>query len=175
MVEIEGARMPDRPEASAGGYRELEPNDGYAADSWQEFTPWRPGDPSTAGEAPASYAADYQDDRIYRPSSGGYSDGRGPVDTDTTSGRGGTADTPKRSWRWSEDSRKLKAGDNVRATRGMGSGIFNTVHDGTKGRIVSTEHTLLNGERGTVEFDNGYVMRNVNLSDGTLERRGWFD
>lgn len=51
--------MSGRPEA-AGGWSDL--YDDYDPDAWQEFTPWRPGDPSTAGEAPMSARGHYYED-----------------------------------------------------------------------------------------------------------------
>lgn len=166
--------MSGRPEATGGGYSELGPDD-YDRDAWQEFTPWRPGDPSTIGEAPPSYAAASGfDDQIYRPSA---DDGRAgaPAGGQQAEQPGTAADQGGRRGRWwTEDNpRKLQGGDKVKATGALGGGLISSVPTGTKGRIVDTRSGLLGGERATVEFDNGYRVENVPVEN--LERRGWLD
>lgn len=155
--------MPVRPEGSGGGYDEPG-HDDFDQEAWQEFTPWRPGDPSTSDEAPASYAGDFS-----APSR--YIEDRGEPRPGSSSGEPAAGPAP-RGFRWSEDSRKLRAGDDVRAGRALGEGVLSSVPPGEKGRIVSTEVTAF-GERGTVRFENGYELENVDLDH--LDRRGWFD
>lgn len=165
--------MPGRPEGSAGGY-DADGADDYDRDAWQEFTPWRPGDPSTAGEAPASYTGDFHGEGLYLPSADRQQDGR----TEPTPASSPTDPaTPKQApFRWSEDSRRLQEGDRVRATRAMGNGLLNTVRPGDKGKVVRTGHGILGGRRADVQFDNGYTVHNVDLDTGeSLERRGWLD
>jgi hypothetical protein len=161
-----------RPEGTGGGYDRLGPDD-YDQDAWKEFTPWRPGDPSTMNEAPASYASDFAGEGLYRPSAAEQQDGReapaGPSSANALAAK-------RRGFRWSEDSRRLQDGDRVRATRAMGDGLMNTVRPGEKGRIVHTEHGLLGGRRADVQFENGNTVHNVDLDKGdSLERRGWLD
>jgi hypothetical protein len=163
-----------RPEATGGGYNDRGSDD-YDRDAWQEFTPWRPGDPSTAGEAPPSYyGGNALDDQIYRPGSG---DGRAapPAEEQQGGNPGAVADQGGRrgSW-WTEaNPKKLQGGDKVRATGALGGDFISSVQSGTKGRIVETSSGLLGGERATVKFDNGYEVKNVPVEK--LERRGWLD
>jgi len=49
--------MSGRPEATGGGYHEV--GNGYDQEAWQEFTPWRPGDPSTLDETPPGDGASH--------------------------------------------------------------------------------------------------------------------
>jgi hypothetical protein len=172
---MEGTIMAGRPEGSAGGYDERGPDE-YDRNAWQEFTPWRPGDPSTMHEAPPSYASDFSSEGLYLPSTGNHEDGRGVTPPASSSSPGGPAAPERKPFRWSEDSRRLQEGDQVRATRAMGDGLMNTVRPGAKGRVVRTEHGLLGGRRGDVQFETGYTIHNVDLDKGdSLERRGWLD
>lgn len=157
--------MSGRPEA-AGGWSE--PYDDYDQDAWQEFTPWRPGDPSTAGEAPMSASDDFFNGRYGTPETGSYDRPGEQQRDEEASGQ------QRRGRWWTEDSspRRYETGDRVRNQRATGSGMFSTVQSGTKGEVVSTRRGLLGDDFATVRFDNGYTEE---VRTENLERRGWLD
>ncbi len=156
--------MSGRPEA-AGGWSE--PYDDYNPNAWQEFTPWRPGDPSTAGEAPMSASGDFFEGRHWTPETRSDRPAEQQRD-DSASGQ------QRRARWWTEESapRRYETGDRVRNQRAAGSGVFSTVQPGTKGEVVSTRRGLLGDEFATVRFENGYTEE---VRTENLERRGWLD
>lgn len=158
-----GETMSGRPEA-AGDWSE--PDHDYDPNSWQEFTPWRPGDPSTAGEEPMSAAAEFLEGRHYTPEPEAERGGQ--------SRHGQQAERQDRGRWWTEAStpRRYEAGDKVRNQRAAGSGAFSTVQPGTKGEVVSTRRGLLGDDYATVRFNNGYTEE---VRTDSLERRGWLD
>ena len=150
-----------RPESDDRGY---EVPKGYDQDPGDEFTPWRPGDPSASGEAPASYAAD-----------GAVFEGGGPSDPDRVGGgKEQVADHDQRQSRtrwWTEDSAtRWEAGDNVRSRDTIRGTFMAHVPAGTRGRVVDKQMGALSGEWLTVEFDNGY--REIVRPDA-LRRDSW--
>ena len=161
--------MSGRPEGSAdGGYGELGPDD-YNRDAWRDFTPWKPGDASTRGEAPPSYAADYEGDGQYRPS---LEDERGRAGDQPVADQRATASEPQKRW-WTEGApRPIAQGDQVSSRGAVGGGLISHVPVGTDGRVTSTRSGALGGEYATVEFSNGYTEE-VRTSDLQRER-GWF-
>lgn len=160
--------MSGRPEGSAdGGYGELGPDDDR--DAWQDFTPWRPGDASTRGEAPPSYAADYNGDGLYRPA---LENERGRPGDQPAGGKRAGADEPRTRW-WTEGApRPIAQGDRVSSRGAVGGGVISNVPAGTAGQVTSTRSGALGGEYATVEFSNGYTEE-VRTSDLQRER-GWF-
>ena len=159
-----------RPEAGGNAW------DAYGSDIPEDFEPYRVGDAGSLdqpGGVPIEQARGYSDgrrlldelpDRIGRP--------------DPAADAGQAEQPPRERFRWSEDSRKLEAGDRVRATRGMGNGgVFNAVHGrGERGEITNVRHSVFGGRRGDVTFENGSTVRDVELDgDHGLERRGWLD
>lgn len=134
-------------------------------DARNEFTPWRPGDPSTAGEAPMSAADAVVQGRRWTPP--------------PTADRGEPAEhLPQeqaqscRSW-WTEQvTRQYDAGDRVRSERAVGNGLFATVQPGTPGEVISTRSGLFGDKFATVQFENGYTEE---VRAEHLERRGWLD
>lgn len=157
--------MSGRPEADGGW---SEPDNDYDPDAWQEFTPWRPGDPSTAGEAPMSASGEFFEGRHWTPEARDRADGKQHDEpaSDRQERRGGR-------W-WTEESapRRYEAGDKVRNQRAAGGTLFSTVQPGTKGEVVSTRRGLLGDEYAKVRFDNGYTEE---VRTENLERRGWLD
>ncbi|NKQ59038.1 hypothetical protein HFP15_39970 [Amycolatopsis sp. K13G38] len=154
--------MSGRPEQQGSDY-----DDGYDPDAWKEFTPWRPGDPSTADEAPMSAAGDFFEGRHWTPDTRPGSNAGQQRDE-----RGGGRQ--RRSWWWTEEStpRRYETGDRVRNQRAAGAGAFSTVQPGTKGEVVSTRRGLLGDDYATVKFENGYTEE---VRTENLERRGWLD
>ncbi|MFI5605945.1 hypothetical protein [Amycolatopsis sp. NPDC051903] len=161
--------MAGRPEGTSGGYNDRGPDD-YDRDAWQEFTPWRPGDPTTRGEAPASYAVGFESTALYRPSE------------DENAGRTHTVDReppgqpptgrPRSRW-WTEDQPvRLDRGDRVTSRSAVGGAVFSHVPAGTEGRVTGTRSGLFGGDFATVEFANGYVEE-VPTSELNRET-GWF-
>lgn len=155
--------MSGRPEQQGHDYeRDFDP------DAWKEFTPWRPGDPSTAGEAPM-FAAD-----------AGVEGRRGTPEASRPGAQAEdrhderAAGQQRRGRWWTEESapRRYEAGDRVRNQQAAGSGIFSTVQPGTRGEVVSTRLGLFGDEYATVQFENGYTEE---VRTEHLQRRGWFD
>ncbi|MQA12145.1 MAG: hypothetical protein GEU98_27150 [Pseudonocardiaceae bacterium] len=156
--------MSGRPEAGESAY---EPYDDHDPDAWQEFTPWRPGDPSTSDEVLSSAAGEPARDGGWTPeqhergATGGRQQ-RGQGHPEQRRGRWWTEDVP----------RGYKAGDRVRNRRATGRGMFSTVQPGTRGEVVSTRRGLLGDSFATVRFENGYTEE---IRTENLERRGWLD
>lgn len=158
--------MSGRPEETGGAY---DPVPDYARDGWQEFTPWRPGDPSACDEAPRDAAAGsglaeqsgtLEHEHHTRTSQ--HADPRAPGRTSGGAGR----------W-WTEDvSRRYATGDRVRTQRAAESGLFSTVQAGSRGQVVSTRRGLFDDHFAMVEFENGYIQE---IRTEHLERRGWLD
>lgn len=158
--------MSGRPEAGEFGDYQPEP---YDETAWQEFTPWRPGDPSTAGEAPASYAAaSSADDGRRRAPAVEHQDAAG---TGRTAAEPSSTDRPSR-W-WTEDTqRRYEGGERVRSTAAVGGEFISHVPRGTEGRVVDTRTTWTGEERLTVEFSNGYREEDVKPTE--IRRDSWF-
>ena len=152
-----------RPESDDRGY---EPPKGYDEGMGEEFTPWRPGDPSASGEAPASYTA----------AGGAVFEGRGPRDPGRVAGgkeQGADHDQeqPQTRW-WTEDSViRWEAGDKVRSRDTVRGSFMAHVPAGTRGRVVDKRMGALSGEWLTVEFDNGYTEI---VRPDALRRDSWF-
>ncbi|GGS54493.1 hypothetical protein [Actinokineospora fastidiosa] len=160
--------MNGRPEATDGGYREFD-ND-YDRDAWQEFTPWRPGDPSTKGEGPPPYAHDHaQPDGWFRTLFSA-ADPQRSVPKSPQSGK--LTDRPSR-W-WTEDvPERFQPGERVRNNTPIHGKLgMQHVPDNTKGEVISTRHGLLGGEYVTIRFENGYIEE---VDINTIERRSWWD
>lgn len=161
--------MTGRPEGTGGGYDRLGPDD-HDQDAWKEFTPWRPGDASTAGEAPPSYAGDFHSEGLYLPSSGSHQDGRAVPESSTPSG---SPREERKPIRWSESSpRRYEGGERVQSTQALGGDFIKRVQAGTQGRVVERKLSFLGDERLTVAFNNGYVEENVRPD--AVERKSWF-
>ncbi|HEY3693669.1 MAG TPA: hypothetical protein VGL46_25845 [Pseudonocardiaceae bacterium] len=160
--------MAGRPEGTSGGYSDRGADDD--GDAWQEFTPWRPGDPSTRGEAPASYAADYDGAGLYRPAELERDDRGGQA----SAGSAGQSREDRSRGRWwtEEQPVKFDRGDWVSNRSAVGGAVFSHVPAGTKGRVTGTRSGLVGGEFATVEFANGYV-EDVPLGE-LKQERGWF-
>jgi hypothetical protein len=171
-VFAEVGSVSGRPEGSdRGGYNDT--GAPFDEDAWQEFTPWRSGDPSTAGEAPSSWtgAGAGGDGRRgpARPAEAiERSDGRGPQ-------RAAPAEPeqPQRAGRWwTEDAtRRYSGGEKITSTGAIGGPFMSHVQAGTRGEVVARRETLLGGDRLTVRFENGYVEKDVKPEQ--IERRGW--
>lgn len=165
--------MGGRPEATDGGYHEF--NDDYSQEAWQAFTPWRPGDPSTAGEAPPSYAAGQAElndrTRSSRPYPEPEQSHRRTRSQDDEGARG-HIERPGR-W-WAENvPEKYERGDRVRNNTVIRGKLgMQHVPDNTKGQVVSTRFGLLGGEYVTVRFENGYTEE-VKIAE--IERRSWWE
>lgn len=158
--------MSGRPEGEGVDDYEPEP---YDQTAWQEFTPWRPGDASTAGEGPASYAAgDLPDDGRRRAPVGEHQDGAGV--SRSAAAQSGT----ERSGRWwTEDvPRRYEGGERVRSIENVGGEFISHVPRGTEGRVVSTRTTWSGEERLTVEFSNGYREEDVKPTE--VRRDSWY-
>ncbi|HEY2041655.1 MAG TPA: hypothetical protein VGH11_03180 [Jatrophihabitans sp.] len=160
--------MAGRPEGTGGGYSDRGADD-YDSDAWQEFTPWRPGDPSTRGEAPASYAADYDGDGLYRSSELE----RGAQEGRSSGGSAGQGEERPRTRWWTEDQpTRFGRGDRVSNRSAVGGAVFSHVPAGTEGRVTGTRSGLFGGDYATVEFANGYVEE---VATSELNREtGWF-
>lgn len=160
--------MSGRPEEYFAGYD----TDGYDQDAWQEFTPWRPGDPSTIDEAPSrareeagfsglSELFEPAERPSYRPGHGG-SDARPAVSEDPESQR------PKPG----RPHHHYHEGDQVRNRNAIRGTVFEHVPENTNGRIVDTETGILGDHWATVRFDNGHTET---VRTEYLDRRGLFD
>ncbi|MEV0065372.1 hypothetical protein [Amycolatopsis sp. NPDC050768] len=161
--------MPGRPEGSAGGYSD-QGGDDYDGTAWQDFTPWRPGDPSTRSEAPASYAADFSGEGLYRPALGDRGDSTAMPGARRSAGD--AKNEPRGRW-WTEDQpTSFESGDRVSSRSAVGGAFFSHVPKGTEGRITSTRSGLFGGDFATVEFENGYIEE-VATSELKPEK-GWF-
>jgi len=153
-----------RPEAADGGY-DAHQVDQAAVD---DFVPWRSGDPSTAGEAPAVPA---DTGRTFEGSWArllGQSERSEPAKKDAEQ----AADKPRGRW-WTEDApQRYNVGDAVRAKEAI-AGEFGMRHvpAGTRGRVVDKQMGVLSGEFLTVEFENGYTEP---LDAKSLKRDSWF-
>ncbi|MGW4829743.1 hypothetical protein ACWEOG_19325 [Amycolatopsis japonica] len=162
--------MSGRPEETAGGYNDRGPDD-YDENAWQEFTPWRPGDPSTINEAPASYAANaFADDRIYRPAGGNTAE---DADRGTSQSRTGPDERESRTRWWTEASAppKYKAGDQVKSRDAIGGPFMRHVDPGTRGEVVGKRSGLFGDEYLKVKFSNGYVEE---VKPDAVRRDTWF-
>ncbi|MFD6070033.1 hypothetical protein [Amycolatopsis lurida] len=178
-----------RPHAFAVEYpklhREMPDEFGPPTRSWNETTPWKPGDPATM---PTRYATKAPGaSRVPEPIDRG--DGRGldhllaetePApqsytppsrsrqnsNTRTSSGKPG--------FQWSEDSRKYQGGEPVRSTRNISNdlGILTKIPDDTKGRVLAARIDHYGNEKVTVAFDNDYTGE---VDARTIERRSIFD
>ncbi|ONF73953.1 hypothetical protein [Amycolatopsis keratiniphila] len=180
--------MSQRPEITGGGYHHLEPNDGYDPDGWQDFTPWRPGDPSTQNEAPPALAAEFSAG-TYTTGTGGRGSGsdRGRGREGLTESQAEAPDTAPRRRQPEKPNRvttrntlqhpgqvqRFEPGDKVRS-RGTIAGQLGMDHvpTHTKGRVLDTRQGLLGGSFATVAFENGYVEE---IQTDAIERRGFFD
>ncbi|WP_020501265.1 MULTISPECIES: hypothetical protein [Sciscionella] len=157
--------MNGRPEEFYADY-----SDGYDKDAWQEFTPWRPGDPSTVDEAPSRALRESglggmgellgEERSVYRPSTPNHS--HSPVSTDPESQR----------QRPSVPYHHYREGDQVRNSHAIRGTVFEHVPENTRGKIVDTETTFLGDHWATVQFDNGHTET---VRTEYLERRGLFD
>jgi hypothetical protein len=164
--------MTERPEGTDGGYHEVDHND-YNKDAWQEFTPWRPGDASTAGEAPQSYAADFVPGEGTARLAPEDIDRRPQWQPSSQDSARRNVSTSRSSGGWNEDSRRFQAGDRVRSrARIVGQFGMDHVPDKTNGKVIRTRLGLLGGEYATVAFDNGYVEE---IETTAIERRSWWD
>lgn len=155
-----------RPEAEDGGtYYHGGSDPGSDA---QDFEPWRPGDPSTTGDAPAGYSG-----HDPRAETGGWTAVGGTRRSEPDSQKNKAPDQERRGRWWTEDvPHHYKSGDAVRNRGAVGGDILSRVPDHTRGRILSTREGLLGGRFATVEFENGYT---VEVRAEKLERRGWLD
>jgi hypothetical protein len=159
--------MSGRPEGTDGGYHEIE--DDYHHDAWQEFTPWRPGDPSTAGEAPPGYAAngaEFDGQRSVPAEPDRNADCRDEADERRSNARSGR-------WWTEEVPERYKPGDRVRSVVTITGRLgFSHVSADTRGQVVSTRLGMLGGEYATVQFENGYTEE---IETSAIERRSWWD
>jgi len=155
--------MSGRPEAGGDAW------DATSSDVPDDWTPWRPGDESAAGEAPADFAADGmpagRDLRGWTPDRTQEVPGP-PPDS-------GAQPAERRGRWWTEDApARYREGQQVRSTGAVGSGaFFARVPAGTRGEVVSTRNGLMGGEYLTVRFDNGYT-EDVKRDD--IQRDSWF-
>lgn len=157
--------MSGRPEEEGGTY---DAGRDYDPDAWKEFTPWRPGDPSTRDEAPMSASDPTLEGRRWNAEERSTSAAGAAEQRERAGGE------PQRRGRWwTEDvPRRYEAGDRVRNQRAAGTGMFSTVQPGTRGEVVSTRHGLFGDDFATVRFENGYTEE---VRTDALERRGWLD
>lgn len=149
-----------RPENDDRGY---ELPKGYGPDSGEEFTPWRPGDPSTSGEAPETHASADRaplvpSDFDRTPEDGKQSAGRHPEQARTR-------------WWTEESATRWGTGDKVRSRDTIRGTFMEHVPAGTRGRVVDKQMGALSGEWLTVEFENGYTEK---VRSDALKRDGWF-
>lgn len=174
--------MSGRPEAFYSDY-----DGGYDEHALDDFTPWRPGDPSTVHEAPTRAlreaglvpSSPSVDDEPYLPSEHVHTpavyDGPGhhaerggprpggddPISVD--------ADNQPRLF---GHRQHYRTGDEVHNNRAIHGMVFEHVPDHTKGRVVDTETTLFGEHWATVEFDNGHTET---VRPEYLDRHGLFD
>lgn len=163
--------MSGRPEAGDGMGYDL--GDSYDRDAWQEFTPWRPGDPPVADERPSAVAGDVGtvERGPIRNAHGSIQNAHEP-DQGRRQAGDVEAEQPRRGWQWTEEQpQRYRQGDRVRATETTGGTFISHVPKGTEGRVVDTRLGALGGEYATVEFRNGYTEE-VKTSD--IERRSWW-
>lgn len=161
--------MSERPEGTSGGYGDQD--DPYDQDAWQEFTPWRPGDPSTRGEAPQSYAAAYDAAGTYRARLAANEQRDGPRSVQRADDAQ-AEEQPRRRWWTEENPRKIASGDRVKNVTASGGNLVSHVPAGTEGRVTGTRSAMFGGEYATVDFANGYTEE---VSTVDLRREtGWF-
>lgn len=173
---------------------------GYDPDAWEEFTPWRPGDPSTVHEGSSRQrheaglpgAADLLgEDRPapVRPEDGDERSGSSPrglfasgQHNEHGSAHGGPAArrephdpisvTAQDQPREPGRHRHYREGEQVRNNRALSGAVFEHVPERTQGRVVKTETSMLGDRWSTVRFDNGHTET---VRDEYLDRRGLFD
>ncbi|MFD5245650.1 hypothetical protein ACFWIW_13950 [Amycolatopsis sp. NPDC058340] len=154
--------MSGRPEAGGDAWN------ASGSDLPDDWEPWRPGDPSTIKEAPASYAAStFATDGIYRPSASDTADeiGRG------TSPRSKPDREPRKRW-WTEGNpRKYGEGDKVKSREAIGGPFMCHVEPGTRGEVVGKRSGLFGDEYLKVKFANGYTEE---VKPDAIQRDTWF-
>ncbi|MFI7123751.1 hypothetical protein [Amycolatopsis sp. NPDC049868] len=168
-------------------HREMPDEFGPPTRSWNETTPWKPGDPATR---PTRYATKAPSaSRIHEPID--RSDGRSlhhlPAETEPTSSplnyappsrsrHNSDTRTPSRKpgFQWSEDSRRYQGGEAVRVTRDVSNdlGLLTKVPKDTKGRVVSARIDMYGNEKVTAVYENGYSGE---VDARSIERRGILD
>lgn len=162
--------MSGRPESNdRGGYGDATKH--YDQDAWQEFTPYRPGDPPVHDEAPTMWSTGTAAEGRRAPAGQA-----GPVERGDGRGQPDAADDgeQRRNGRWwTEDvPRRYSGGERVRSTKPVGGPFVSHVPAGTEGRVVERRETLLSGDRLTVQFNNGYVEKDVKPED--VKRETWW-
>lgn len=145
--------------------------DDYDKDAWQEFTPWRPGDPSTAGEAPAEPTWGGNSETVWSRLIDRSTDRRPVTQANKQVDPAGRESEPRGRWWTEEVTERFGTGDRVRSRGAVGGDFMTHVQPNTRGRVTGTSIGALSGEWATVEFDNGYT-ETVRMHD--LKRDSWF-